>query len=275
MLTDVVAAYRRPVRLKPGTTVEHGGFPATSTRRQRAGWWTPAVRILQPTARPRPGRAHPRAASLRSTTQFTPLLSDGRWFMRTVWTFVFLIATAAGSACRGVPGAIEPPAASAADDSCQVATAAVADGPLSKEIATLQTRAAGSPGAEAALEQLGYTFVARARLRTTKASTTRRCDAASCLERRSPSNHQARLLRGHVLHQQHGSARRKRLPGTSSPRVAPRSTCAARRRADGAGTVDGGRRGLPAHDRPEAVLPVVRPRGASSLARGSSTAPST
>ena len=123
--------------------------------------------------------------------------------MRTVWTFVFLIATGAGSACRGVPGAIEPPAASAADDSCQVATAAVADGPLSKEIATLQTRAAGSPGAEAALEQLGYTFVARARLAHDEGFNDAALHAASCLERRSPSNHQARLLRGHVLHQQH------------------------------------------------------------------------
>src|SRR5690242_16744084 len=70
----------------------------------------------------------------------------------------------AGSACRPSP---KPTAAAAdtADDPCGLALAPLAaPGPLADPIAAQQRRAGEPRATEAALEQLGYLFVARARL---------------------------------------------------------------------------------------------------------------
>jgi tetratricopeptide (TPR) repeat protein len=124
--------------------------------------------------------------------------------MRVRWILVCLTALSlAGIACR--PSA--PPASAVAvalpADPCGLALAPVGAGPLAQEIAAQQRRAAEPRGGDAALEQLGYFFVTRARLSHDEALNEAALATASCLERRDPANDQARLLRGHVRHQQH------------------------------------------------------------------------
>jgi tetratricopeptide (TPR) repeat protein len=132
--------------------------------------------------------------------------------MRVRSMLVCLIAlSSAGVACRPGPRPAEA-AATPADDPCRLALAPVASGgPLAAEIAALQQRAADPRQDEAALEQLGYMFVARARLSHDEALYTAAVETAACLERRHPSNGQARLLRGHVRHQQHRFAEAETL----------------------------------------------------------------
>ena len=133
--------------------------------------------------------------------------------MRVRSMLVCLIALSfAGTACRPHPRPAADAAAKAADDPCRLALAPVASGgPLTEEIAALQRRAADPRQDEAALEQLGYMFVARARLAHDDAMYTAAVDTSACLERRHPSNGQARLLRGHVRHQQHRFAEAEAL----------------------------------------------------------------
>lgn len=63
----------------------------------------------------------------------------------------------------------------------------------------------------AALENLAYRFVRRARLSYDAADYTRAEEAARCLEDRQPGEPQATLIRGHVLHQQHRFAEAETL----------------------------------------------------------------
>ena len=128
--------------------------------------------------------------------------------MRVPWMVVCLTAVClGGAACR--PGPVETAAASApmldpGAESCRYALAPLAgEGPFTTEIAAQQRRAADPRADEAALEQLGYLFVARARLAHDDGLYTAALETASCLERRHPANDQARLLRGHIRHQQH------------------------------------------------------------------------
>jgi len=109
----------------------------------------------------------------------------------------------AGPACSRDARAVEPAAEDPAIEPCQLALAPAGAGPLSREISVLQERAGGGVASDAAMEQLGYTFVARARLAHDEGLYAAALHAASCLEGRRPANQQARLLRGHVLHQQH------------------------------------------------------------------------
>ena len=63
---------------------------------------------------------------------------------------------------------------------------------------------AGSPAHDrAALERLGYLYVARARVSNNPGDYTLAEKAAACLEARYPDEAAALLLRGHVLHQLH------------------------------------------------------------------------
>jgi tetratricopeptide (TPR) repeat protein len=129
--------------------------------------------------------------------------------VRPVLVCVAVLSVAAAGGCR--PRA-QTAAAAAAGDPCRFALAPVtADGPLAAEIATQQRRAADPRASDAALEQLGYLFVARARLSHDDGLYAAALDTASCLERRSPSNDQATLLRGHVRHQQHRFAEAEAL----------------------------------------------------------------
>src|SRR5262245_287873 len=112
--------------------------------------------------------------------------------------------TFTGLGCRPMERRGAEAAANARPDSCRAALAPLTSGgPLSDEIAQLQRRAADDRSGEPALEQLGYLFVTRARLSHDDGLYEAALETASCLERRNPSNDQARLLRGHVRHQQH------------------------------------------------------------------------
>ncbi len=81
--------------------------------------------------------------------------------------------------------------------------AVTADAGGDRAIATLQEdlRARRSPARAA--EQLGYRFVARARLTNDPGYYKVAEQAAACLETLRPNNPAALLLRGHVLHQMH------------------------------------------------------------------------
>jgi tetratricopeptide (TPR) repeat protein len=134
--------------------------------------------------------------------------------MRVPSLVVCLTALAlAGTGCRTSAPSVAAPLAAAdpADDPCRAALAVVAPGPFATEIAAQQRRASDLRTGDAALEQLGYFFVARARLSHDDALYAAALATASCLERRSPSNDQARLLRGHVRHQQHRFAEAEAL----------------------------------------------------------------
>jgi tetratricopeptide (TPR) repeat protein len=119
--------------------------------------------------------------------------------------FVCLTLAAAASGCGREPMVQAGPAAAGLDAACRVALAPVAAGPLANEITAQQRRVGEGEGAGSAVavERLGYLFVARARLSHDDGLYDAALEAAACLERRDPANDQARLLRGHVLHQQH------------------------------------------------------------------------
>jgi tetratricopeptide (TPR) repeat protein len=125
------------------------------------------------------------------------------------------VVMAAGTSCRPTTRAPMEVAANQPGDPCRSALAPLASrGPLSDEIATMQQRAAGKRSSEPALEQLGYLFVTRARLSHDEGLYEAALETASCLERRNASNDQARLLRGHVRHQQHRFAEAEALGRT-------------------------------------------------------------
>jgi tetratricopeptide (TPR) repeat protein len=123
---------------------------------------------------------------------------------------VLVVSAAFVSACRdrsstavGV-ATVSAAAGRAEDPSCRRALAPLSGGgELARQIATLQSRAAPGPLRAAALEQLGYAFVARARLANDPGLYDAALDAAGCLATENPTSAEASLLRGHVLHQQH------------------------------------------------------------------------
>jgi tetratricopeptide (TPR) repeat protein len=133
--------------------------------------------------------------------------------MRVRSMFVCLLAASlAGVSCRPHPRPTADAATMPAADPCRLALAPPpAGGALAEEIVALQRRAANPRQDEAALEQLGYQFVARARLAHDDAMYVAALETAACLERRHPANDQARLLRGHVRHQQHRFAEAEAL----------------------------------------------------------------
>jgi tetratricopeptide (TPR) repeat protein len=113
-----------------------------------------------------------------------------------VWVSGSLLALAA--ACnRSEPRrqTIDVPA------SCLVALTADAHG--DSDILRLQQEAQKPQSRSRAIEQLGYRFVARARLSNDPGNYKVAEQAASCLESSQPDDAAALLLRGHVLHQLH------------------------------------------------------------------------
>jgi tetratricopeptide (TPR) repeat protein len=135
--------------------------------------------------------------------------------MRVRSILVCLTALVMVGGCRPGPRPTAAAAATPADDPCGLALAPVASpGPLAEQIAAQQRRAAEPRTTEAALEQLGYLFVARARLTHDDGMYVAALETSACLERRHPSNDQARLLRGHIRHQQHRFAEAEALART-------------------------------------------------------------
>ena len=93
------------------------------------------------------------------------------------------------------------PEAPRLDRSCALAVAAPAAGDV--EIAKLQEDLRERRGGVRAAEQLGYRFVARARLSNDPGGYVMAEQAAACLESMQPNEPAALLLRGHVSHQMH------------------------------------------------------------------------
>ena len=116
-----------------------------------------------------------------------------------IWSALALVALLAG-ACSGKVSHPESAQPVARDRACLVAVAANAGN--DKDIATLQQDLRQRRDPRAA-EQLGYRFVARARLSNDPGDYVVAEQAADCLESITPSEPAALLLRGHVLHQLH------------------------------------------------------------------------
>ena len=87
---------------------------------------------------------------------------------------------------------------------CQVALAqGPQDSDIDRTISELQKRARQPRGGEHALEQLGYQYIARARVNNDPGDYTLAENAAACLESRHANDPAALLVRGHALHQLH------------------------------------------------------------------------
>ena len=93
---------------------------------------------------------------------------------------------------------------SVAPDPCVAALApAAGDKARDAAISRAQLDARSPAHDRAALERLGYLYVARARVSNNPGDYTLAEKAAACLEARYPDEAAALLLRGHVLHQLH------------------------------------------------------------------------
>jgi len=109
-------------------------------------------------------------------------------------------ATVAGCARTASP----PPTDTSESAACHAALAAGSQGhAIDRTIADLQERAKRSPRRREVLEQLGYQFVARARVANDPGDYTLAERVATCIEEQSPGDGAALLLRGHALHQLH------------------------------------------------------------------------
>jgi tetratricopeptide (TPR) repeat protein len=130
--------------------------------------------------------------------------------MRTHHSVVFLAALLS-SIAAGCGVQTARPSINDVPGPCAVALAAAhARDDADRDIARLQERAAGAAG-DAALEQLGYRFVARARARGDDGDYLLAERAAACLLERRPGHAPALLLRGHVLHQMHRFAEAEQI----------------------------------------------------------------
>ena len=113
---------------------------------------------------------------------------------------VTVVAATAG--CR-------QPKASAVRSDVEPAACAAALAPATqrnetdRDIARLQEKARREPNPRLALEQLGYRYVARARVGNDPGDYKLAEKTAECIESTSPDDAAALLLRGHVLHQLH------------------------------------------------------------------------
>ena len=115
------------------------------------------------------------------------------WPAATVALFLPLIAACTKAAAR--------PETAGIDRSCLLLATAPAAGDTA--IPKLQEDLREGRGAARAAEQLGYRFVARARVANDPAGYAIAEQAAACLESTQPGEPAALLLRGHVLHQMH------------------------------------------------------------------------
>jgi tetratricopeptide (TPR) repeat protein len=87
---------------------------------------------------------------------------------------------------------------------CAVALAPAAQrNETDRDIARLQEQSRREPNPRQALEQLGYRYVARARVANDPGDYKLAEKTAECIESTSPDDASALLLRGHVLHQLH------------------------------------------------------------------------
>src|SRR5262245_3882845 len=120
--------------------------------------------------------------------------------MKPVWSITAIALVSMLAACSEPVSRPERSEAVVIDRACLVAVST--DSGDDQEIRKLQEAIRHRRDANAA-EQLGYRFVARARLSNDPGDYTVAEQAAACLESISPNEPSALLLRGHVLHQMH------------------------------------------------------------------------
>ena len=115
-----------------------------------------------------------------------------------------LVVSIGLSAACGRRGRAIVATSAATPDSCAAALApAPEQSDRDRAIARAQLGARGPGETRAALEQLGFLYVARARVANDPGDYTLASLTAGCLESRYPGDAQALLLKGHVLHQLH------------------------------------------------------------------------
>jgi tetratricopeptide (TPR) repeat protein len=118
--------------------------------------------------------------------------------MKLTWSAAIAVLLPLVAAChRTVP----PSPAAGLDPSCQLVAAAPARGDA--DLSRLQEDVREGRAVPRAAEQLGYRFVARARVSNDPEAYAVAEQAATCLESLQPNEPAALLLRGHVLHQMH------------------------------------------------------------------------
>jgi tetratricopeptide (TPR) repeat protein len=118
--------------------------------------------------------------------------------MKVIWCFSIVLILPFVQACSRTRQQVDADAVSRA---CLVAIAA--DSGQDADIARLQSDLRERRASARAAENLGYRFVARARLTNDAGFYTVAEQAAACLESIQPDEPAALLLRGHVLHQMH------------------------------------------------------------------------
>jgi tetratricopeptide (TPR) repeat protein len=121
---------------------------------------------------------------------------------RSFVPILLVTVTAATASCR------QPEAPLVRSDvapaACVVALApATQQSETDRDIARLQEQARREPNPKQALEQLGYRYVARARVANDPGDYKLAEKTAECIESTAPDDASALLLRGHVLHQLH------------------------------------------------------------------------
>ncbi|HEU4894117.1 MAG TPA: tetratricopeptide repeat protein [Vicinamibacterales bacterium] len=121
---------------------------------------------------------------------------------RSFVPILLVTVTAATASCRQTKAPLVGP-----DGSRAACVVALAPSPqrndTDREIARLQEQARREPNSRLALEQLGYRYVARARVANDPGDYKLAEKTAECIESTSPDDAAALLLRGHVLHQLH------------------------------------------------------------------------
>jgi tetratricopeptide (TPR) repeat protein len=117
---------------------------------------------------------------------------------------VLVVATAAAATWSCTHSSDTPTADATGQAACRVALAAAsARDDADRDIARLQDEIRRGRNDVHALEQLGYRYVARARVRGDEGDYTLAEHTADCLLARQPDSASALLLRGHVRHQTH------------------------------------------------------------------------
>jgi tetratricopeptide (TPR) repeat protein len=121
--------------------------------------------------------------------------------MKTIRSTTFALVLFSIAACNRSPAVPESAPRFALDRACSVAIAA--DGRRDSEIAKLQRDLNERRASARAAEQLGYRFIALARLSNDPGYYTMAEQAAACMASIAPGEPAALLLRGHALHQMH------------------------------------------------------------------------
>lgn len=121
--------------------------------------------------------------------------------MKVAFMTAVAVAVSLSAACTRTNSHPQSTQAETLDRACRAVIAAPAGD--DRDIARFQQDLRQPPQAQRAAEQLGYRFVARARVSNSSLDYAVAEQAAACLESLTPQEPAAWLLRGHVLHQLH------------------------------------------------------------------------